>query len=138
MLGQIADEAGEVRFTTGLHFADRKMHWKSGSIFSLAGHDPPNADDMPLAGRPIAGQITVMARTIRVWHQQTDVLADSVRFGVPELPLRRAAKKLHGSATIDNDHRIRNRFQNRLQSTLARSQRFFELFLLVDVEHDAA
>src|SRR6202158_3176388 len=114
------------------------MHWKRRSVLALAGYDSANADYMPLACGQIPGQITVVARTIRVWHQDADVLTDSLRFGVPELPLRRAAEKLHGSAAIDDDHGIRNCFPDRLQMHLCRSQRFFELFLLVDVEHDAA
>src|SRR6202158_3297444 len=114
------------------------MHWKRRSVLALAGYDSANADYMPLACGQIPGQITVVARTIRVWHQDADVLTDSLRFGVPEWPPRRAAEKLHGSAAIDDDHGIRNCFQDRLQMTLARSQRFFELFLLVAVEHAGA
>ena len=62
MFGQIADEAGEVARSAGLHFADRKLHRECRSVLALAGHDSADADDMPLAGGSIAREITVMAR----------------------------------------------------------------------------
>ena len=50
MLGQVADETGEVGLAVGLHFADRQLHRKGRAVLALAGHDPPDADDVPLAG----------------------------------------------------------------------------------------
>ena len=93
---------------------------------------------MPLAGRSVACHVSVVARAIRVWHQDTDVLADGLLFRIAELPLRGAAEELHDAIAVDDNHGIRNCFQNRLQMTLARSQRLFQQFLLVDVEYNAA
>src|SRR6476620_5302046 len=95
------------------------MHREGRSVLALASYDSPNTNDMPLACRSIAGQITVVARTIRVWHQDTDVLADGLLFGVAELPFCGATEELHDAVAIDDDHGIRNCFQNRLQMALA-------------------
>ncbi len=65
VFGKVAHEAGKVGRATGLHFADRQMHRKRRSVPALAGHDPSNADDMPLAGGPVTRKIAVMTRPIR-------------------------------------------------------------------------
>src|SRR6266446_7139535 len=114
------------------------MHRESGSVLALTGDDSADADDMPLAGGPVAGEVAIVPRTVRIWHQYTDVLADRLLFAVAELPFRGAAEELHDAVAIDHDHRIRNGLQDRLQMALARPQRFLELFLLVNIEHDAA
>src|SRR5713226_8575748 len=138
MFRQIADKAGEVGHSAGLHFANRKMHRESRSVLALTGYDSSDADDMPLAGRSVACHVSVVARAIGVWHQDTDVLADGLLFRIAELPLRGTAEELHDAVAVDDDHRIRDCFQDRLQMTLARSKRLFELLLLVDVERDPA
>ena len=89
MFGEIADEAGEVGRAAGLHFADRKMHRKSGSVLALSGYDSTDADDMPFAGGSIAGEVPVVARTVRIWHQDTDVLADRLAFRCSQTAFRR-------------------------------------------------
>src|SRR6476620_1025177 len=138
MLRKIADEAGEVGHSAGLHLADRKMHRKRRSVFALSGYDSANADDMPLAGGSIARQVAIVARTVGVWHQDADILADSLLLGVTKLPLRSTAEELHDAAAVDNDHRIRNSLQDGAKVTFPCSQRFFDLLLLVDIDHDAA
>ena len=89
MLGQIADKAGEVGRAAGLHFADRKMHRESRAVLALAGHDPADADDMPLAGGSVARQVPVMARTVGLGHQHADVLADSFVLRCSRIAARR-------------------------------------------------
>src|SRR5713101_4724225 len=121
MFRQIADEAGEVGHSAGLHLADRKMHRESRSVLALAGYDSANANDMPLSSSSIPGQITIVARTVRIWHQDADVLADGLVFGIAKLPLRGATEELHDAVAVDNDHGIRNCLQNRLQVAFARS-----------------
>ena len=138
MFRQIPNEAGEVRLTARLHFADRKMHWKGRPVLSLTGYDFSDADDMPLASRSIPLEITVVARTIRVWHQDVDVLTDDFALSMAKLPLRSAAKELDDASTVDHDHRVRDRLQNRLKVTFPSSQRFLDLLLVVDIDHDSA
>src|SRR4051812_49352758 len=106
MFGEISDEAGKIRHTAGLHFADRKVHREGGSVLALTGHDTTNADDMSLPRGAIPRQIAVVARTVRVRHQHTDVLAYCFPFRVSELTLRGAAEELHDAIAIDNDHGI--------------------------------
>ena len=138
MFGEIADEAGEVGRSTGLHFADRKMHRKSGSVLALSGYNSTDADDMPFAGGSIAGEVPVMARTVRIWHQDTDVLADRLAFLVAKLPFGGTAEELHDAVAIDNDHRIGNCLQDRVKVAFPGSKRFLDLLLIVDFDHDTA
>ena len=49
LLGQVPDEPGEVWLAARLHFADRKMHWKGRSVFSLTGYNSPDANNMPFS-----------------------------------------------------------------------------------------
>ncbi len=112
MFRQIADEAGEVGHSAGLHLADRKMHRESRPILALTGYDSANADDMPLAGGSIARQVAIVARTVGVWHQDADILADSLLLGIAELPFRGTAEELHEAIAVDDNHGIRNSLKN--------------------------
>ena len=114
VFGQIADEAGEVGRSTGLHFADRKMHRKSGSVLALTGYNSADADDMPFTGGSITGEVPVMARTVGIWHQDTDVPADRLAFRIAKLPFGGIAEELHDAVAVDDDHRIGNGLQNRV------------------------
>src|SRR5579863_950739 len=125
MFGHIVDKSSEIRHAGGLHFTDRKMHREGSSIPALTGDDASNADNVPLASGQIAGQISVVARTIRIWHQDADVLADSLLFRVSELPLGGAAKELYEAASIDNNHRIGDRLKYRAKVTFPCSECFF-------------
>ena len=79
-----------------------------------------------------------MARTIRVWHQDADVLADRFAFRVAELPFGGAAEELHDAAAVDDDHGIRNGLQDRMKVAFPRSKRFLDLLLIVDIDDDSA
>src|SRR5271168_3891543 len=138
MFGQIVDKSCEVGHSAGLHFTDRKMHREGRPILALASHDASNADDMPLAGGQITGQISVMARTIRIGHQDADVLADCLLFGIAELSLRGATKELYDAASIDDDHRVGDRLQYRTEVAFFCSERLFDLLLFVDIDHEPA
>ena len=50
MLGEVADEAGEIGLAAGLHLADRQMHRERRAVAALAGHDAADADDVRIAG----------------------------------------------------------------------------------------
>ena len=138
VFGQIADEAGEVGRSAGLHFADRKMHRKSGSVLALTGYNSADADDMPFAGGSIAGEVAVMARTVRIWHQDADVLADRLAFRVAELPFGGTAEELHDAVAVDDDHGIGNGLQDRVKVAFPCSKRFLDLLLIVDFDDDSA
>src|SRR6476619_2612515 len=114
------------------------MHGECRSVLSLARYDPADADDMPLSSRPIPGEITVMTRAVGIGHQHADILTDGFEFCVAKLPLGSAAEELHDTVTVDDDHRIRNGFQDGAKMTFAGSQGFFDLLLIVDIDHDAA
>src|SRR5260370_16275950 len=114
------------------------MHGKRRSVLALTGYNTSNADDMSLARGQIPGQITVVARTIRGWHQHTDVLADGFGFGVSELPFGGAAEELHDAAPIDDNHGIGDSLQDPAKLTFPHSKSFFGLLLIVDIDYDPA
>jgi hypothetical protein len=93
---------------------------------------------MPFAGGSIAGEVPVVARTVRIWHQDTDVLADRLAFVVAKLPFGGTAEELHDAVAIDNDHRIGNCLQDRVKVAFPGSKRFLDLLLIVDFDHDTA
>jgi hypothetical protein len=76
-LGEIADEAGEQPpLAPADHLADRELHGEGGAVAPLADDDAADADDPPLAGRPVAIQIGVVLLAIGRRHQDRNVLAD--------------------------------------------------------------
>src|SRR5436305_635059 len=112
------------------------MHRKSGSVLALTGYDSADADNMPLTGGSIATEVPVMARTIRIRHQDADVLADRLAFRVAKLPFGRTAEKLHDAVAVNDDHGVRNGFQDRAKVALPGSKRFFNLLVVVDLDDD--
>src|SRR5204862_7303371 len=114
------------------------MHREGGSVLALAGYNPADADDMPFASGSIAGELAVVTRTVRIRHQDTDVLADRLAFCVAKLPLSGAAEELHDAVAVDDDRRVRNGLQDRVKVAFPCSKCFLDLFLIVDVDHDAA
>jgi hypothetical protein len=114
------------------------MHRKGRSVPAFAGHDPPDTDDVPFARGSIARQIAVVTFPIRVGHQLTDVLADRLLLGIAKQSLGRGAEKLHDAISINDDHGIRHRVEDRAEVIFPRPQRLFEQFLLVDIENDSA
>src|ERR1700740_1049344 len=111
------------------------MHRKGRSVLALAGYDSANADYMPLARGQIPSQITVVTRTIRVWHQDSDVLTDGFAFKIAKLPFGGTAKELHDAAAVDDYHRIGDSLQNRTEVIFSDSQGFFDLLLIVNIDH---
>ena len=138
VFGQIADEAGKVWFAARLHFADRKVHRKRRSVFALTSYNSPDADNMSFPRRRIASQITIMTVPIGVWHQHADILADSFLFGVAKLPFRCSAEELHDTVSVDHDHRVGDRLQNRAKVTFPDPECFFDLLLLLDIDNEPA
>jgi len=114
------------------------VHRKGGAVLALAGDDAADADDVALAGGAVAREVAVVARAIRMRHQDADVLADGFLHRVAELPLGRAAEELHDAAAIDDDHGVGNGVEDRAEMALAGPQRLFELLLLVDRDRDSA
>ena len=79
-----------------------------------------------------------MARTVWIWHQDADVLADYLPFRVAKLPFGGTAEELHDAVAVDDDHRIGNGLQDRVKVTFPCSKRFLNLLLVIDVDHDTA
>ncbi|MGY2933383.1 hypothetical protein ACVWZ6_002985 [Bradyrhizobium sp. GM6.1] len=138
MLGEVADESGEIRLGARLHLADRQMHRKGGSVAALACHDTPDADDMRISGGAVARDVAVVAGAVGLRHQDADVLADGLLLGPAEQALGRRAEELDDAVAVDDDHCIGNGLEDRLEVSLAGAQCLLNLFLLVDVEKDAA
>src|SRR5207253_2309179 len=75
---------------------------------------------------------------IGLGHQQADILPDRLALEIAELPFRRAREELHDAVAVDDDHRIRDRLQDRLQVPFARAQVLLVPLLPVYVEDDTA
>ena len=114
-----ADEAREVGLPVRLHLADSEMHRKRGAVLAHAGNDAADADDAAFTRLQVAGEVAVMAATIRLRHQLADILADRFGCGVAELPLGGAREKLHDAMRVDYDHGIGDCIQDRTEVPLA-------------------
>src|SRR4051812_18744023 len=138
MLGEVADEAGEIGLAARLHLADRKVHREGGAVAAPAGHDAADADDVRIAGGAVARDVAVMARAVGLWHQDADVLAHRLLLGPAEQALGGGAEELHDALAVDDDHGIGNGLEDRTEVAFAGAERFLHLLLRIDVEEDAA
>src|SRR5262249_55578354 len=119
-LGEVADESREKPLVTRSHFADGQLHGKGRAILALADYNTADADDAALSGQLITVKVAIMALAIWRRHEHLDVFPDGLRCAVAEETLRRAAKRLHGPALVDDDHRLGNRVQDGFEVRLAR------------------
>src|SRR5271167_4495352 len=138
MFGQVAHKSGEVRHAAGLHFTDREVHRESCSVPALARYDSSDPDNVPFARGAVARQISVVTGPIRHGHQLVDVLADGLLFGIAEQPFGGGAKKLHDAVTVDDDHSVRYRVEDRTEVALSCSQGVLKLLLLIDIQNNSA
>ena len=121
-LGQIADEAGEKTLIVRAHLADRKLHRKGRAVLALADDDAADADDARLVGPQVTGNIAVVLLAIGRGHHDLDVLADDFARLKAEQPFGGGAERLNAPLHVDDDHRFRDRVEDRLQVRLARER----------------
>ena len=116
---QIADEPGKDSLAAGLRFANGQFHWKDFAAFGQALDHPAVTDDAGVPGFQISADVFVMFVTIRSGHQHLDVAADDLFGIVAEQLRRRRAERGDDPALVDDDHRLRNRIEDRAQMRLA-------------------
>src|SRR5258708_34283184 len=75
---------------------------------------------------------------MRVWIKDAEVLADRFVFEIAKLPLGGAAEELHDAVSVDENHRIRDSLQDRTKVAFPGSQGFFDLLLIVNIDHGPA
>ena len=122
LVGQVADEAGEVVFVGQSQFADRQVHGEGRAVLALAHHDTADADDAALAGRQVALEVAVVLLAVRRRHQHPDVPADHFVCHVAKQTLGGRADRFDAAPFVDDDHRIGNRLENRAQPRFGRLQ----------------
>src|SRR5215831_10414343 len=132
LVGEVADEAGEMVPLGRAQLADREMYGKGRAVLALADDDAADADDAPLAGREVALDIGVMLLAIGRGHEQADVLAGGLGHRVAEQPLGRRAERFDPPLLVDDDHGVRYGLQDRAQPRLGRFQRLRHRRALVD------
>jgi hypothetical protein len=101
-----------------MRLADGELHREDGAVLAQALDLAADADDPPLAGGTVAGEIAVVALPVRGRHQHTDVAADDFLGTVAEQPHRRRAERADQAALIDGDDRLRHGLQSRAQPLL--------------------
>lgn len=129
--GEITDETGEQPAAFGLGLADRQFDRKTAAIAPARRRDPADADDMGLSGLHVMLHIGIVTVTIRIGHQDPDVLAQHFRIVIAEHPVRGFAEQQDGAGFIDHDHRIGNGGQNGILQRLGTvQQRRVGVFML--------
>ena len=123
LVGQIANEAGEIVPLGGSQLADREVHREGRAVLALSHHDTADADDPALSGGEIALEVEIMLFAVRRWHQLADVSALNLVQGIAEQALRRRAEGLDAPLLVDDDHGVRYGLQDRPQPCLGRIQR---------------
>ena len=117
--GEIPDEAGEQPLPVFTGLANRQLHREGRAVAALADHDAAEADDPALAGLEIMRDIFVMPVAIGLGHQAGDVAADELGFRIAEQALGGRAERRDVAGLVDDDHRIGDGRQDRLEMLLA-------------------
>ncbi len=117
--GQITHETGEEALAVGMRLADGELHREDGAVLAQALDLAADADDPPLAGGTVAGEIAVVALPVGGRHQHAHVAADDLLGTVAEQPHRRRAERADQAALIDGDDRLRHGLQSRAQPFLS-------------------
>ena len=85
---------------------------------------PTTTRPMPMMRRSpvveVAREVAVVRLAVGRRHQHLDVLADHLGRGVAEQPLGRRAERTHDAVLVDDDHRVGDGVEDRLQMGLAR------------------
>ena len=118
--GQIAHEARKESLLPRDHLAYGELHREGRPVLAFADDDPPDADDPALARRHVAGEVAVVLGPVGVGHQHADVLPDHLCGDPSKLPLRRGREGLHDPLLVDDDHRVGDGVEDRLQVRLTR------------------
>src|SRR5215470_10914677 len=121
-LRYVADKASEKVTVARSHLPHRQLHREGRAVLALAHHDAADPDDSPLAGPQILLDVAVVILPVGRWHQHLDVFSNHFRRAIAEQPFRRRAERLHDSALVDHDHRIRHGIEDRREMSLARKR----------------
>ena len=77
--GDVADDAGEELPAADGEFADREVDGEQAAVLPLAEHLAADADDAPVAGGVVVGEVTIVLGPVGFGHQDVDVAADEFR-----------------------------------------------------------
>ena len=133
---QIANEPGKDAFAAGSRLADRQLHGKDCAILRQAFDHAAVTDDPGLPGFQIPADVAVMFFPVRSRHQHLDVAANDLVGVIAEQLRRRRAERGHDPAFVDDDHRLRDRIEDRAQMRLAGGQLSLGPFQFSDVAVD--
>ena len=123
-LREIANDAGKDAAAAGKHrFTHREVDGKYGAVFTLSHHFTPNADDTLHTGAEVILHIDIVAVTIRLRHEHSDVLADDFIKCVAKETLSGCVCGLDDAVLIDRDDRVHRRLDNRRRALLTGLQR---------------
>src|SRR3569833_1540655 len=74
-LREIANEAGKESCSASSHIAYGQFHGKGRLIFALSNNHTANPYNSPIPGPHVAVEIAIVFVTVRLRHQQFDVLS---------------------------------------------------------------
>ena len=120
--GEVAHEASKDALAVGDRFPNGQLHWKDAPVLALALDHPAVANDVPLAGSQITRDVAVMGVAVRLRHEQPDVAAHDLAFGVAEQSRRRRAERGNETILVDHHHRLGHRVENRSEMRFPRRQ----------------
>src|SRR5258708_14612998 len=121
-LRYVADKASEKVTVARPHFPHRQLHREGRAVLALADHHAADSDDSPLSGAQVLLDVAIVIFSVGRRHQRLDVFSNHFRRAIAEQPFRRRAERLHVSALVDHDHRIRHGIEDRREMSLARKR----------------
>ncbi len=118
-LGDVADDAGENPPLTQPDLAHREIHWEGAAVLATADDLAADADDLPLAGPEVTGQVVVVLVAIRCGHQHADVLAEQLLGRISEVRSAGGIEALDRAALVNGDDAVDGRIDDAAYPRLA-------------------
>ena len=115
---QVAQHADKRVQALVLKLADGQVGRKDGAVLAPAVDFAADADDVPLAGLLIVGQVAVVLVVIGRRHQHFHVLPDQLAGQVAEHPLRGGVDGVDRSLRVDGDDGVDRGIDHRAQALL--------------------
>ena len=112
---QIPDISGEIFLLGDFDFTHGKFDRKCVAIPSACGRDTARTDHALFAGFQIMADIPGVRFTIWRWHQHADILAQQLFLAKSEHLFGTLAERSDRTALIDQDHRVRDHVDERVQ-----------------------
>ena len=115
-LRQIVQHARELAFASHPHLGDGQLDRKQRAVAAAPSDFTADADDRRFTGLEVAFQVFVMLLMLWRGHQQADVAAHHLRFGVSKQVLSAPVERFDVAPGIDDDDAVERRVEDGVET----------------------